>query len=546
MVPTTENTPVLNAANLAQFHGGFDYDFRTRSTEANHGSRELADWHAQYRSGASENDAFFYPSQATAKKLEARAPKGYVKTPTPVLKAEAQLDASKAFKKFAIHELPAAAQLEAINATVALQELFTQTNAEVNAAFDQLTETQLESAERDRQLNEQSKRIEDLTSQLAAVMKEVQSLKTPQNNPLPMPGATTTPDPAVTPDTQNQNGNYVSTATKTPAQIHVSVKALGNLTPHQKRPFQMTPNPIDDVFAYTPPTPSPGPRRFGPGDYERKSLPELLASCFCKVESAIRRFPIFNLARMNESFVRRQIIVLLQQHLGNQRLAYDVFHNKHERHWAMMAMVSHTLVDYVFKDHILGGFQGLAAECYIKAWTAEQEAARYNHAKVGDLVYRHKLAVERARCASAVVNQPGFWKWMQSLTAHNTNVIVGNLAIVFPPPCLGHVANELYKAVDEALRIAIRMLQDPTTLDISFPTTGTPWNSTFHVHRNPELIGQVLSDDRSPYCVRIACMPLIKSKSFENGKNEMTTLHRAEVIVGDRTTHLKAGRRRRN
>ena len=78
----------------------------------------------------------------------------------------------------------------------------------------------------------------------------------------------------------------------------------------------------------------------------------------------------------------------------------------------------------------------------------------------------------------------------------------------------------------------------------NFPPTGTPWHSDFHVHRNPELVGQKLSNDKSPYGVRIAIMPLIKSKSFANDTAIVKTIHKAEVIVGDREMHMRLARKR--
>jgi hypothetical protein len=57
-------------------------------------------------------------------------------------------------------------------------------------------------------------------------------------------------------------------------------------------------------------------------------------------------------------------------------------------------------------------------------------------------------------------------------------------------------------------------------------------------------MGQKLSNDKSPYSVRIAIMPLIKSKSFANNTASVKTIHKAEVIVGDRETHMRQARKR--
>ena len=328
----------------------------------------------------------------------------------------------------------------------------------------------------------------------------------------------------------------------------VPVTALGNLTPHQKRPFQMTPHPADDVFAQPPESPTPGPRALRQTDFEKKQLPELLASCFIKVEATLRKVPLLNIITPGPlSFDAEQIVKLLNEHIGNNRkLVFTMLKDENERYWTMIALISHTIVDYIFKDHIIGNVPSNFSNAYTAVFEEEAAASEHGHPKIDDLVYRHSLADQRAHWARNIVELPGFWKWVQQFTTQMTEKIVHDLSVCFPKPLHGFIRYELFKAINEAMRISIRLKQEPKIYEYIFPTLGTPWNSTFHVHRNPALRGQILGDEKSPWCVRIAATPVVKEREFqESGPMKDGILHRAEVIVGDRKTHLRAARNRR-
>ena len=115
--------------------------------------------------------------------------------------------------------------------------------------------------------------------------------------------------------------------------------------------------------------------------------------------------------------------------------------------------------------------------------------------------------------------------------------VFNQIRIAFPPEFAAQLQNGLQKPVNEALRIAIRMHCEPTNIMIFYPRVGIGWASDFHVHRNPELQGQILSDDKSPWVVRCTMFPLIKI-DYLKGDIE-TTVHKGEVILCERKRGLR-------
>ena len=282
--------------------------------------------------------------------------------------------------------------------------------------------------------------------------------------------------------------------------------------------------------------------------FEQKSLTELLSNCFNNVEAAIRKVPILDLVPKNNGRPTKhqfQVILMLQQHLGSKTIAYELLKDAQERYPAMIALISHTIVDWIFQDQIIGTKANFAGRVYLTAYEEEQKATNYNHPRIRDLKYRHGLSEQRAAAASDLVGAKGFWKWLNSTTYSQTVKIVREFAVCFPDSFHYSLTQDLHRAVSEAVRLAVRMRTEPTLIEYSFPPTGTPWASPYHVHRNPELNGQTLSDNRSPYCVKVAITPLIKAKSFANNMVDLKTVHKAEVIVGDRAILLPQMNRRR-
>ena len=156
-----------------------------------------------------------------------------------------------------------------------------------------------------------------------------------------------------------------------------------------------------------------------------------------------------------------------------------------------------------------------------------------------NLQARHACAVTRATWARVVTRYPGFWKWTQSYTHEVTKLIFDFLSVAFPPHCREIFGYNLQRAVNESIRIAIRMRCEYTIYDFTFPKGGIPWDENVMIHRNPELLGQHLSNYKSPWVVRCAALPVVKEKFFGDGTSKSTVLHRAELIVADRKTNLR-------
>lgn len=518
-----------------------------------------------WRSGASENDEFFFPQQGgdvVAPPRQTPRLSGSISaggrrsgsavvapaTPSQMLRlrqGEGFMSISRAT------EIAEKQKADSMKATQMMMETLTNLQNENKKYAAEAAMSKSDASGKEGKIRVLSEQLAAAMSQLSAQestitaqQQQIQKLRTPSESHYPHLGSGT--PPAFKDFPARQPGGDTSPLPPRPKGMNPTA----SFTPRKNQMPVVVPNSSDDVFKAYNFSPSPG-QKYGAADFEQKSLGELLSACFNKVETAIRKVPIADVVPMDDSkptHDQMQVIRLLQEHLGTKKLAYELFKDTEGRYWAMIAIISHTIVDYIFQDQIVGNNNSFGGQTYIKAFNEEQATAQYDHPRVGDIKHRHKLAEQRASSARALIRMQGFWKWIQSTTYSLTQRIVRDFAVCFPAKCHYALTQELHKAVNEAVRIGVRMRQDPVYHDFNFPPTGTPWNSVFHVHRNQELMGQILGDDKSPYCVRIAMMPLIKSKSFAPNQEETvktTTIHKAEVIVGDRDVYLRQNRRQK-
>jgi len=335
----------------------------------------------------------------------------------------------------------------------------------------------------------------------------------------------------------------------TPSTNHTKFSPTAN-------PFRMTPDPSDDVFgnglAPTPGAPSPG-KHVGvwspAAEFGKKPLPELLSSCFKKVEAALHSLPINDIAPIKgrrSSRGEHEIFKLAQEHLECNKMAYIQFEDSDERYWLMLGMLSQEVVKHIFNDSVLGRYPSRHAAAFTRMWDVEQDLRSPKNPRCVDLVHRHKLNETRVALANTIVKTPGFWKWVQLFASEKTDEIVATFAPAFAQRHLKGLYSGLHKAVTEAIKIAIRMRQEPMIFEVFFPRHGIAWGAKFMVHRNKELVGQEITDDKPPYVVRCTALPLVKSKFFGDNTADPIVLHKAEVTVGDRKENLRPnmGRRR--
>ena len=460
----------------------------------------------QDRSGASEHDEFFFPQRRGDVAAAAAA------APGPAGRISAGLKASKSSTEDALPSLDSAARRICDGVKVTVEE-------QVERLVDALRVLNSENQEGAAAYAE-LKRLASIRGETVQILSEQLAVARRQNQVLEASAARSRaghPSP----------GNSVSSLDVEPSR--------------SGREQTAPPARLDDVY-------DKGKKPVYTTNVEQKSLTELLSWCFNSVEVAIRKVPVLDLVPRNDGRPTRDqniIIEMLQKHLLAKKAAYELLKDEEARYPAIIALISHSIVDYIFKDQIIGTTANFSGRTYLAAYEEEKKAADYNHPRVGDSKYRHALAEQRAAAASALARTPGFHKWLHSTTYGTAEKIVREFAICFPAGNHYGLMQDLHKAVDDAFRIAVRMLQEPDFIEYSFPPTGTPWASDYHIHRNPELNGLTLSDQRSPYCVRIAIMPLIKSKSFANNMVDLKTIHKAEVLVGDRDVCLRQADRKR-
>ena len=194
----------------------------------------------------------------------------------------------------------------------------------------------------------------------------------------------------------------------------------------------------------------------------------------------------------------------------------------------------------VFDDSILDHFgNSFATACFQQAWDEEHDT------KLNDpenLKLRDATHEERSHWAQMIIQENGFWKWSKTWTIQTTHLILDNLKAAFPEHCHDELANHLHPAVDECMRAAIRMRTEPTCVEFSFPKMGLSWDSKTMVHRNPDLRGQVLPDEKSPYVIRYTMAPLVIEKYFGNDEPSREILHKAALLVCERNGRLRATR----
>ncbi|KAK5166632.1 uncharacterized protein LTR77_008176 [Saxophila tyrrhenica] len=342
-----------------------------------------------------------------------------------------------------------------------------------------------------------------------------------------------------TPDTADDTA---SASHRTPSSDLTKVSPSTN-------PFLTKPHSCDDVFGGTsPPTVALTPGAWSPAaEFAKKPLPELLSSCFKKVEASLHALPIEPILPNHGhrlSGPEFEIWKLAQEHLQNNRMASIQMETHEERYWLMLGMLSQEVVKQIFNDSILGHFPGRHAQEFVQLWAEEQDLRRPQNPRCIDLMHRHKLAETRVDLANTIVKMPGFWKWVQTFAADKTDAIISIYAPAFQRNHLNTLHARLHKAVVEATKIAIRMRQEPMIFEIFFPRHGIGWGSKFMVHRNKELVGQEISDEKCPYVVRCTALPLVKYKWFGENTADPVVLHKAEGTVGDRKTNLRPNKQR--
>ncbi|KAI7359051.1 hypothetical protein KC320_g690 [Hortaea werneckii] len=295
----------------------------------------------------------------------------------------------------------------------------------------------------------------------------------------------------------------------------------------------------DDVFA-----PGPGVPREMPkpetASFEQKGYPELIRAITMKTEACSRGYyksdipPTANTAHVQE------VVRLAQVHLDSKGQAKVQLEDPAMRQALITGLLNRWIAENIWSDDILSHFPGnTLSRVFLDAWTQERNA-RMDINVANHLPYRLTLATTRMNLAKTLMGLPGFWKWQQDYTTELTGKMVMQFLPLMTPMLVDQAYPLLQKAINEALKTALRMRAEPAFFEVTHYRYGSRFDHTFMVHRNDELIGIDCTQQPSPYVVRMTMAPEIVQKNY-NGGNELTidTLQKPEVWLCDRKTHLR-------
>ena len=301
--------------------------------------------------------------------------------------------------------------------------------------------------------------------------------------------------------------------------------------------FGMGPNPADDVFGngHTTPMSAVGLHTPSPQESPRKTLREAISAVFVNAEAAVRRFQLLPITKIKSSAARR-LIELCQNFLVNRREAFGLLEDPNTRHLLITGVVNHEIVDKILKTGLMSEFQGGESRNFAEAWNEEffaptvERGLRNHEAKL-------ELARRRSAYAVTIANAPGFWVWIQqNIIPTVTDRIANTVAPAVPRDAFPAFRMQLKKAVNDAVKLAIRLRADATRTYFQFPRLGTSWNAETMVSRNLELrnVMAQASNTDLPYHARCVVAPLVTQRYFEAAVEDPEILHKAEVLLVDR------------
>ena len=290
------------------------------------------------------------------------------------------------------------------------------------------------------------------------------------------------------------------------------------------------------------PTPQPAAQQVSPYNqaamFNTKPTQELLHSSFAFAESAIRSGAIApfhkNLATDQKA---RELFNACVRHLCNKKEVTVLLGEDEGRFCLIAGVLNQYLVEEIYRKDTLSEFPCDATNDFIKAWNAEYDVVKSE--MCGNLAFRQSLMTERIEAALEVQNTYGFWKWVQRYIDNITGILATMMAPAIPHRNFANFRMLLFKAVNEAVRLTIRLRTEPNSTEFHCQKIGISWNSRYMVHRNSELIGVELRDDKPDHNTRCGIAPLVKQRYFKEQNEDPTVVHRGEVLVCHRSANLR-------
>ena len=295
------------------------------------------------------------------------------------------------------------------------------------------------------------------------------------------------------------------------------------------------PNAADDVFG--PAVGSAG--KPTPARFDQKDYHALAHALSVRVETFVRQYCIVPVSSRSADPKVQKIFELAVSHVDHKGQGVQLLENPQMRYAIVTGIVNRWLAERVWRHNLLSHHPNKPmVGTYLAAWEAE-ERAKADIMLVNNAATREQLAHNRVRLANNVMTLPGFWRWTQELSGNLSEALLNEILPLIPPPHLQRARGDLFKIMNEAIKIAMRMRQEPRVYEVSFYRYGVRWDYAGMVQRNPELQGQACDESPPLWVIRVTMVPYIGEKSFDEGKYSLRTVQKGEVILCERSKHLR-------
>ncbi|KAK5129962.1 hypothetical protein LTR08_002679 [Meristemomyces frigidus] len=347
------------------------------------------------------------------------------------------------------------------------------------------------------------------------------------------------PTPTVFQQSQHQQG-YQARAMPTPPilqQSQLGGPHSGSLGGPPPQFAPKTPNSVPTTRRQA--TAAVSDDVFRPARFDQKDYSELVQSVCMKAEAAVRQYLVMPVLTSFGDPQVTHLVKLGSAHLDHRNMALKMIEDYSMRTSLVVGMLNRWIAEHIYNKPLLsmhvnqflaGQFDVLWKQ-EVKGGEGPMAANRYGPREI--------IANERAGVANQITREPGFWKWQQELSVILTNDLVREFAPLVRHDLVGQAHNEMYRVVNEAVKIVMRMRTDDKVFMTTFHKYGSRYDSKYMVHRNPELHGQACDEDPCPWVVRVTMVPAVEEKCFKGAKFHRRLLQKGEVMLCERKSHLR-------
>jgi len=318
-------------------------------------------------------------------------------------------------------------------------------------------------------------------------------------------------------------GNSVRTPSGN-ALTHVN----GGMTMH-------TPNPADDVFA-----PSTGSGTNGSvARFPQKEFGELVRCITMRLEGFVRAFMTVMVSTKSRNPSVQHIVQLGAIHIDHRGMAITMLEDKQMRTHLMVGIVNRWVTENIYDHPLLSHYANQQLVSQFLAVFDEEARMQGSPMTANQYAKRKQLAEDRARFALCIIQLPGFWQWAQELAHDLTDTLIREIMPLIAPAKLTQARAELYKHINEAVKLALRMRQEPKFFVTSFYRYGSRWDHKGMVQKNEEMRGLACDEAPPIWVLRVTMAPYFCEKSFTATSFSVRVLQKGEVTLCDRKTHLR-------